>query len=395
MSFENGWFYEKNRQWPGQCLGLEVKQILRQQKTKFQDLVVFESTSFGKVLVLDGVVQLTEKDECSYQEMLAHLPMCSSKNAAENVLIVGGGDGGVLREVCKHAFAATGSGTNSSTSTLKKVVMCEIDAGVLDAAEEFFPEVSIWLKRARRVDGKGNVLREKPETSAVGGNAGEAHKDEQDSSGLEITIVVDDAIQYVKDQCQSGSFDVVIIDSSDPDGPAEGLFQPAFYEQVARILKPESGVLAAQGECLWIHQDILKQVYFDCGKFFKSKAYASVQVPTYPCGQISLFLAANFQTELKEPRRSLMNNTVTEEKAGAVEEPAMKKQKTEQDGSCKADTKEDSSTFRYYSPEMHRAAFALPQFVKDLFREENKPAAKDQEASPASSIATASSSVEA
>ena len=88
MSIENGWFYEKNSQWPGQAMGLEIKEMLLEEKTKYQDLKVFESMTWGKVLVLDGVIQLTEKDEMSYQEMLAHIPMYSHAKP-KRVLIVG------------------------------------------------------------------------------------------------------------------------------------------------------------------------------------------------------------------------------------------------------------------------------------------------------------------
>eukprot|EP00971_Amphidinium_carterae_P198577 3941072-Amphidinium_carterae.1 len=106
---------EKNQQWPGQANSLQVKEVLLHEKTKFQDLVVFESTDWGRlvdivadaplmlgrVLVLDGVIQITGRDEMSYQEMMAHLPMFAHDNP-QQVLIIGGGDGGVLREVCKH-----------------------------------------------------------------------------------------------------------------------------------------------------------------------------------------------------------------------------------------------------------------------------------------------------
>lgn len=116
---ENGWFFEKNQQWPGQAFGLEVDDVLVDKKTKFQHLTVFDSKTWGRVLTLDGVIQLTERDECSYQEMLAHIPLFSSDEAPETVLIVGGGDGGVLREVCRHR-------------SVKRVVMCEIDEGVIE-----------------------------------------------------------------------------------------------------------------------------------------------------------------------------------------------------------------------------------------------------------------------
>merc|ERR1719492_467971 len=111
---KEGWFIEKNSQWPGQANALEVKKVLLSTKTDYQDLLVFESTHWGRVLVLDGVIQLTERDEMSYQEMMAHLPLFAHESPKQ-VLIIGGGDGGVLREVCKHAC-------------VEKVTMREIDA---------------------------------------------------------------------------------------------------------------------------------------------------------------------------------------------------------------------------------------------------------------------------
>ena len=194
MSFENGWFLEKNDQWKGQCNGLEVKAKLLEEKTKYQDLLVFESTTWGKVLVLDGVIQLTEKDEMSYQEMLAHIPMFSHSSPT-NVLIVGGGDGGMLREVCKH-------------DCVKAITMVEIDEGVCNASKRFFPSVSCAFNDPR------------------------------------VTLKIQDAVQFVQD-CEEGTFDVIIVDSSDPVGPAEKLFSPEFYARANKLLTKD-GVMATQ-----------------------------------------------------------------------------------------------------------------------------------------------------
>nr|CAI5845322.1 unnamed protein product [Callosobruchus analis] len=100
-SIRNGWFSELSELWPGQCFSLEVKEVLYKDKSKYQDVLIFESKNNGRVLALDGIIQCTQKDEFSYQEMITFLPLCSHPNP-ENVLIVGGGDGGVAREVDKH-----------------------------------------------------------------------------------------------------------------------------------------------------------------------------------------------------------------------------------------------------------------------------------------------------
>ena len=186
MSIENGWFYEKNSQWPGQATGLEIKEMILEQKTKYQDLKVFESTTWGKVLVLDGVIQLTEKDEMSYQEMLAHIPMFSHQHP-RRVLIVGGGDGGILREVCKH-------------HCVEEIVQCEIDCAVIEASKKFFPEMSKSFDDKR------------------------------------LKLIIADAVTYVIEEALNESFDVIIVDSSDPVGPAEKLFSDDFYKNACRIL---------------------------------------------------------------------------------------------------------------------------------------------------------------
>ena len=115
---KDSWFSETEAMWPGQRFSLKVAEngILENVKSNYQDIIVFQSETYGKVLVLDGVIQLTEKDEAGYQEMIAHLPLYACDNP-KKVLIVGGGDGGVLRECCRH-------------SSIEEIHMCEIDEGV-------------------------------------------------------------------------------------------------------------------------------------------------------------------------------------------------------------------------------------------------------------------------
>ena len=120
---ENDWFFEKEVMWPGQKFGLKVEKVLFEAKSEFQDVLVFESSSYGRVLVLDGVIQLTERDEMAYQEMITHLPMMSHPQP-RSVLIIGAGDGGVLREVCRH-------------ECVENIVMCEIDEMVVEVSKQF------------------------------------------------------------------------------------------------------------------------------------------------------------------------------------------------------------------------------------------------------------------
>lgn len=272
---------EKNSQWPGVANSLKVKEVLLHKKTEFQDLMVFESSDWGKVLVLDGVIQLVERDEMSYQEMMAHLPLFSHPNP-KNVLIIGGGDGGVLREVCKH-------------KCVEKVTMCEIDGGVVEASKQFFPTVSCAFTDPK------------------------------------VNLIIGDGVGFAENAAEN-SYDCMIIDSSDPVGPAEKLFSKEFYVNARRILKPD-GVLCSQGECLWQHADLIEEMLKGFGAPFASAEYASIQVPTYPSGQIGAFLCRK-QGDFKDP-------------------------------SCKVPQREVSDEdLRYYSTDMHKAAFVLPEFIR-------------------------------
>lgn len=223
-------------------MALKVAAPLHAERTEFQDLQVFDSTNWGRVLVLDGAIQLTERDEASYQEMITHLPMFAHANP-ESVLIVGAGDGGVLREVCRH-------------KCVKKVVMCEIDRRVVEASKKYFPK-----------------------TMAV------AFDDPR------LELVFGDASKYVA-EAAAGTFDVVIVDSSDPnDGPANPLFTDEFYANVAKVLKP-NGIVCTQGECVWLHLKLISELLRKVKKFYGTVDYAYTCTPTYPCGQIGFFVCS-------------------------------------------------------------------------------------------------------
>lgn len=285
---ENGWFLEKNSQWPGQANALQVKEVLLHKKTKYQDLLVFASTNHGNVIVLDGVIQITERDEMSYQEMLAHLPMFSCD--PKQVLIIGGGDGGVLGEVVKH-------------SCVEKVTWCEIDGDVVEAAKRFLPSVA----------------------KAVG--------------DPKVELLVGDGVAFAENS-KENCYDVIIVDSSDPVGPAEKLFSKEFYVNAERILKP-GGVICSQGECLWLNEELISTMVQDYGACFACADYASIQVPTYPSGQIGAFMAR---------------------KSGGKGEI-----------SCRWPRREPQEMeLRYYTSEMHAAAFALPAFLQRRLEATNK-----------------------
>eukprot|EP00929_Paragymnodinium_shiwhaense_P092242 TRINITY_DN5211_c0_g2_i1.p1 TRINITY_DN5211_c0_g2~~TRINITY_DN5211_c0_g2_i1.p1 ORF type:complete len:299 (-),score=83.35 TRINITY_DN5211_c0_g2_i1:235-1131(-) len=281
---ENGWFMEKNSQWPGQANSLQVKEVLMHEKTDFQDLMVFKSTTWGHVLVLDGVIQLTERDESSYQEMMAHLPMCSHA-CPKNVLVIGGGDGGVVREIVKH-------------SCVEKVTHCEIDIGVISAATTFFPSVATAFDNPK------------------------------------VELRIGDGLAFAREAAEN-TYDVIVVDSSDPVGPAEGLFSPEFYTNAHRILSP-GGIICSQGECLWINENLIETMIKEHGKPFHSAEYATIQVPTYPSGQIGAFLARK-----ADPSRPDLPKTCRKPERGPGD-----------------------IELKYYSEDMHSAAFALPAFIQ-------------------------------
>eukprot|EP00741_Cyanophora_paradoxa_P002309 tig00000581_g2240.t1 len=272
------WFMEKGPMWQGQAFSLEVDKVLMHKKSQFQDIVVFQSKTWGKVLVLDGVIQVTEKDEFSYQEMIAHLPLCAHPNP-ERVLVIGGGDGGVIREVARH-------------KEVKEMVLCEIDGDVIAAGREYFPQMSCKLDDPR------------------------------------CKVVVADGNEYLKDK--EGYFDVIIVDSSDPVGPAEVLFQSPFFRSLKRTLRP-NGIVCTQAECMWLHLDIIKSVLADCRAIFNTVEYAYVNTPTYPCGNIG-FMVCSLAGSSKEPLR----------------EPS------------------DTAGLRYYSKAVHKSAFVLPRFADEV-----------------------------
>src|SRR5579875_1415851 len=187
------WFNETlYPDWGQRCL---IRRERARVRSKFQAMLLFESTSHGRVMVLDGIVQITERDEFVYQEMLAHVPIIAHGNA-QNVLIIGAGDGGVLRRVLMHR-------------SVHRAVMVEIDQDVIRLAKEFMPDI-----------------------------AGNAWSDPR------AQVIVGDGIEYAR-QAEASSFDIIIVDSTDPIGVGEVLFTDEFYENSARILTAK-GIIVNQ-----------------------------------------------------------------------------------------------------------------------------------------------------
>jgi spermidine synthase len=218
-----------------------VQRELARARSAFQDIVIFESFTHGRVMLLDGVVQITERDEFVYQEMLTHVPLLAH-GAARRVLIIGAGDGGVLRRVLLH-------------KTVERAVMVEIDGEVIRLAREFMPGIS------------GDAW-----------NDARAH------------VIVGDGIDYVR-QAADGAFDCVIVDSTDPIGVGEVLFTDEFYANCARVLSA-GGLIVNQCGVPFMQADELRETSARRHRFFPHVGAYVAAVPTYVGGFMTLGFAA-------------------------------------------------------------------------------------------------------
>lgn len=286
----DGWFHERGTLWPGQAFTLQIKEVLYHKKSQFQDVLVFESENYGKVLVLDGVIQCTERDECSYQEMMAHIPLYAHPNP-KKVLVIGGGDGGVLREIARHPG-------------VEEIVICELDEDVINVSKKYLPFMAKGFDDPR------------------------------------VKVHVMDGNKFMAEN--QASFDVIITDSSDPVGPAQALFETPFYNAMHASLR-EGGIVCTQGECIWLHVDIIRPLVSAIKPMFETVEYAYCTIPSYPSGQIGFVIA----TKAGREGNKGCNAPVRRPEAGVQKE------------------------LRYYTPEIHEAAFVLPAFAKRaIFPEE-------------------------
>jgi len=279
-SITKGWFSEINEFWKGQALSLQVDgDILFHEKSQFQDVLVFKSVAYGNVLVLDNAIQITEKDECSYQEMIAHIPLFTHPNP-KKVLVVGGGDGGVLREISRH-------------KGIEEIHICEIDEMVINASKKYLPTISVGFDDPR------------------------------------VKVHIRDGFQFLKEH--TNEFDVIITDSSDPDGPASTLFGKEYFE-AAKAALTENGVIVTQAESIWLHLDLISNMIKFIENIFGNANYIITQVPTYPSGTIGFFIASKGGKVSKSPVREV--------------------------------EKELADQLKFYSKDMHEKAFVLPPFAE-------------------------------
>ncbi len=266
---------------------LKIDRVLFDSKTEHQHLVIFENETFGRAMALDGVMQTTEKDEFIYHEMLTHLPIYAH-GAARKILIIGGGDGGMLEEALKHP-------------SVEKVTMVEIDRSVVDLCTTHLPSIS-------------NGAFEDPRTD----------------------LVIADGRDFVAN-CEE-RYDLVIIDSTDPIGPGAVLFTETFYRDCRNCLT-EGGILVTQNGVPFMQgEELTSSVSFFRGLFKDATCYLAT-IPTYVGGP----MAFGWATDNSDLRLAPLSDLKARFEAEPVET-------------------------RYYTPEVHQGAFALPPYVADLIR---------------------------
>jgi len=267
------WFNELHT--PSSGILLEIGRPIAYRKSPYQEIWIFHNPLFGKVLVLDGCVMTTEKDEFFYHEMLAH-PALTTHPKPERVLIIGGGDGGTLREVLRY-------------HEVKKATLVELDREVVDLAKQHLPSLS------------------------------------ESFSDPRSEVVIGDGAKFVK--TAENGYDVVLIDSTDPVGPAEILFSEGFYRDIKSLLGKD-GVLALQCESPFLHMDFIKSQKKILSSIFGKVNFYNTVVPTYPGSLWSFAFASDTVDPLELKRKP-------------------------------------PEGLRYYDERVHRAAFTLPPFMRD------------------------------
>ncbi len=273
--------------------GLRVKELVHREQSPYQDIAVYDTYQHGKMLALDGMVMTTEIDEPVYHEMIVHVPMQTLPNP-RRALVIGGGDGGTVRELVRYP-------------ALEEIIMVEIDEAVVNVARKHLPSLAVGLDDPR------------------------------------VQIRFDDGARFIKELAPR-SMDLVIVDSTDPVGPAAVLVSEAFYHDAARALS-ENGVLTAQTESPLYHGAMVKDIFRNVGQAFANSFMYWAVVPSYP-GSIWSFCYASHS---RHPVKDFSFRKV------------------------------EGDDFKYYTPELHKAAFAPPALALKCLpqghpqREKNSP----------------------
>ena len=278
------WFSEQHT--PNVKLSIKVDKQLFSEQSEFQRIDIFESKEFGRFLILDGCMMLTEKDEFIYHEMISHVPMCVNPNIRK-VLLVGGGDGGTARELLKY-------------DTIESIDLVEIDEVVVSACKKFIPKTAESLDNPR------------------------------------VNLYIEDGLKFNR-HC-ADDYDLIIVDSTDPFGPGEGLFTKEFYGNCYNALH-EDGIMVNQHENPFYNKDAvaMQRAHKRIVSSFPISRCYQLHIPTYPSGHWLFGFASKklhpFNNVDFEAWKALNIHT------------------------------------RYYNTNLHRASFALPNYVEDLLRE--------------------------
>ena len=270
------WFTEKQTEHFG--ITMKINKTLHTEQTEFQKLNMVETEEWGNMLLLDDMVMTSERDEFVYHEMVAHVPLFTHPNP-EYVLVVGGGDGGVIREVLKHP-------------SIKKATLVDIDGKVIEYSKKFLPSIAGQLEDAR------------------------------------VDVQVGDGFMHIAQS--ENQYDVIMVDSTEPVGPAVNLFTKGFYTGISKALK-EDGLFVAQSDNPWFKADLIAKVQSDVKEVFPITRLYTANIPTYPSGLWCFTMGAKKYDPL----------AVREERFHDIET-------------------------KYYTKDLHKAAFVLPKFVEDL-----------------------------
>ncbi len=281
------WVTERNQ---GTAFSFKVESVIESKQTDFQKLDVLKTSTYGNLMLLDGLVMTTERDEYVYHEMISHVPLCALAKPAKRVLIIGGGDGGTLREVLRHP-------------SVEEVVLCEIDGAVIEAGRKHFPTIGCAFDDPR------------------------------------ATVLVADGVAYMKD-AKPESFDVILIDSTDPIGPGVGLFTQEFYTNAKNALTPH-GILTAQTESPFADHVGMSRIYDVLHDVFDYVTAYYGTIPTYP-GHLWTWSFCTKSAEVN-PWDSILAEYVA-----SLETP--------------------ESPLKYYNYDLHHGAFAHPTLMKQLVR---------------------------
>jgi spermidine synthase len=260
-------------------ISYRIQQTVHTERSKFQDIAFVDTYQYGRMLLLDNIVQTTEQDEFVYHEMITHVPLSAHQNP-KRVLVVGGGDGGAIREILKHP-------------SVEEAVLVEIDERVVELSKQYLPTISCALDDPR------------------------------------VRVHIADGIEYVKQA--KNEFDLIIVDSTDPIGPAIGLFAQEFYRDLYAALR-EDGMFVAQTESPWVNQDLIPGLHEGLRQVFPIVRLYLAAIPTYQSGLFSFTVCSK-----------RYDPTAVQENAPAL-------------------------VTKYYSPDIHPAAFVLPPFVTKLLK---------------------------